>query len=259
LLNSALALYEGPEIEDETDTNPIPELYHPLNPDHMQEVIGNISFYLDSFVYSDIVKNPPSPYNDTKLNITQEFDKIDVSKERPYYEFYRAIKKTFSNFRDANYDILGDKLPHFLDDIYFPNYSMCLPFKFYLDYEENQEVYMYIKEYPKCSKHYNDSSLTEKIKVLAKEPVLKINGQDAFDFLQEFGREFYKFKNPDSHFSIIIDSIHDNKLVYTPISLEQLNHINVSFKNGETLNTKFHIIKTPEETQKKLRKKMKLI
>ncbi len=31
-LNSALALYEGPEINDENDTNPIPELYVPVAP-----------------------------------------------------------------------------------------------------------------------------------------------------------------------------------------------------------------------------------
>ena len=96
LLNSALALYEGPEINDENDTNPIPELYKNVTPDYMREVIGNMSFFLDSFVYYDILQNPPSPYDDIKVNITEEFEKIDVSQERPFYEYYRDIKKTLS-------------------------------------------------------------------------------------------------------------------------------------------------------------------
>ena len=251
-LNSALALYEGPEIKDENDTNPIEELYYEVTPDYMKYVIGNMSSFLENMVFYDIIKNPPSPYNDYKLNITQEFEKININETRPFYEFYRDVKKTLSNFHDANFDILGDKLP---GNINFSYYNYCLPFQFYLDYEENQEVYMYIKDFPECSKYYNDSSLIDKINALEKVPVLEINGQNAFDFVQEFGREFYKYKNPDSDFSINIEIIHNNHLAFIPLSLEELNHINVSFNNGETLETKYHIIKEAEELQEKIEEK----
>ena len=123
-LNSALALYEGPEINDENDTNPIPELYVPVAPAYMKEVIGNISLFLDSFVFYDIIKNPPSPYNDTKVNITEEFEMINISETRPFYEFYRDVKKTLSNSHDANFDILGGKLPDFLGNINFSDYRL---------------------------------------------------------------------------------------------------------------------------------------
>ena len=250
-LNSALALYEGPEINDENDTNPILELFVPVAPAYMKEVIGNISLFLDSFVFYDIIKNPPSPYNDTKVNITEEFEMINISETRPFYEFYRDVKKTLSNSHDANFDILGGKLPDFLGNINFSDYRFCLPFKFYLDYEENQEVYMYIKEYPKCSKYY-DQGLINNITALANVPVLEINGQNAFDFIQEFGREFYKYKNPDSDFSINIDIINDDKLVFIPLSLEELNHMDLLFNNNETLNTKFYIIKEAEESKEEI-------
>ncbi|MBO6274889.1 MAG: hypothetical protein J6M91_05020, partial [Methanobrevibacter sp.] len=234
------------------EVNPIEELYYDVTPDYMGYVIGNMSSFLKNMVFYDIIKNPPSPYNDYKVNITQEFEKININEPRPFYEFYRDVKKTLSNFHDANFDILGDKLP---GNINFSYYNYCLPFQFYLDYEENQEVYMYIKDFPECSKYYNDSSLIDKINALAKVPVLEINGQTAFDFVQEFGREFYKYKNPDSDFSINIEIIHINRLAFIPLSLEELNHMNVSFNNGETLETKYLIIKEAEESQEKIEEK----
>ena len=35
------------------------------------------------------------------------FDKIDTSKDRPFYEFYRDIKIALSESHDANLDIFG--------------------------------------------------------------------------------------------------------------------------------------------------------
>ena len=110
---------------------------------------------------------------------------------------------------------------------------------------------MYIKEYPKCSKYY-DQGLINNITALENVPVLEINGQNAFDFIQEFGREFYKYKNPDSDFSINIDIINDDKLVFIPLSLEELNHMDLLFNNNETLNTKFYIIKEAEESKEEI-------
>ena len=254
LLNSSFALQEDQEIKIESETNPIPELYQNVSIEYMTEVLGNLSKIFENYVFLDIMKNPPKPYDVFKVNVTnfqEVFADIDISQERPFYEFYRDVKVALSVFHDANLDIMGGEIPFETGNINFENYRMCLPFKFYLDYDKNNEVKLFIKEYELCSKLYNDSSLIEKITALANEPLLEINGQDALDFLQEFGTDIYKFKNPDSYFNILLDSIFDNYLVLTPISIEKLNCINLTFNNSETINTKFHIIKTAEETKEK--------
>ncbi len=179
LLTSVLTLYEDQEIKEEDDTNPIPELYQNVSIEYMTEVLGNLSNIFENYVFFDIMKNPPKPYDDIKIDVSnfqEVFADIDISQERPFYEFYRDVKVALSVFHDANLDIMGGEIPFETGNINFENYRMCLPFKFYLDYDKNQEAKLFIKEYELCSKLYNDSSLIEKITALSSEPLLEING-----------------------------------------------------------------------------------
>ena len=247
LLKPTFAIYPIPNYNSDVKANPLEELYNEVTPEYMKEVLEKVSSLFDSYVFSDILANPPYPYDDVKLNISFIFAHIEVDKNRPFYEFYRDFKMALSVLRDSNFDIIGGNITFKLDDIIpFGDYRMCLPFKFYLDYEDNKDVKMYIKDYPPCSQFY-ESSIVDLIKANENNNVVEINGTDAFDFLQNFGTEFYRFKNPDSHFSIILDSIHDNHLSFTPLTLEQLNSVNLVFNNGETLETYFHIIKQSQE------------
>ena len=251
LINSALAFYEGPELNTENDTNPIPELYEEVSPEYMENVIGNITSILDNYVFIDILKNPPNPYGDSKVDIINELYNISTNESKPFYEFYREIKMALSLSHDSILDFVGGEIPFENGSVSFSDYRMCLPFKFCLDYDKNStEVKMFIKEYPSCSGDYNES-VRDFIKNHEKEPLAEINGQDPFSFVHNFGKEIYKFKNPDGQFNIIIDSIHDNYLTFTPISIEQLNYIELNFYNNDTFNTSFKVIKTPIEANKK--------
>ena len=254
LLNSALAILPVSESNAE---NPIQELFQPVSPTYMKDTLGNISKLIDTFVFSDILKHPPSPYTDNQVDVTKLFDNIDIANERPFYEFYREVKLALSNLIDANFDITGGKVPLGNKIINFNEYRMCLPFRFYVDYDVNNETNLYIKEYPPCSKYYN-SSVREYITKHKDKPLCQINETDPFDFLQNFGTDIYKFKNPDAHFNLIIENIHDNQLGFAPLSLDQLNYIKIDFNESdcesetendcEPLETYFHIIKAGEES-----------
>ena len=77
--------------------------------------------------------------------------------------------------------------------------------------------------------------------------VIEINGTDAFEYGSNFSNEFYRFKSIDSQFAIMLDSIPDNHLKYQPLTLWQLNYINLTFENDAVLETHFHVSKTKEE------------
>ena len=210
----------------------------------MKDVIGDLKELVDSYAFSDIIKNPPSPYEDIKVNISTEFDKIISDGERPFYDFYRDIKRILSYLRDSVLDIKGGKIPLINSDqlINFEDYIFCLPFIFYLDYEEGQEVKMYIKEYTNCSKFY-DEEIKKEIKNKENIALDKINDIDAFEYIQKFGEEFYKFKNPDSYFWFILNNIHYNNLLSFPLLPKELNSINLTFSDNKNLNTHFYLIK----------------
>ena len=113
----------------------------------MNEVIQNIISLVDTFVFSDILKNPPKPYNEDKINIISELKKLIVNQNKPFYEFYRDIKMALSKTRDANLDILGGQVPLSKGLYNFEDYKMCLPFRFDLDYNDRKEIKIFIKEY----------------------------------------------------------------------------------------------------------------
>ena len=208
----------------------------------MKDVITNIKTLLGSFIFADILKEPPEPYENDTVDIISSFDNITINQNRPFYEFYRDIKMTLSRTRDANLDILGGKVPLGKDTYNFEDYRMCLPFTFYLDNKNNTEVKMYIKEYEFCSKYF-DSNVIKTIKELENVPLEKINGSDPFDFVNKFSEEFYNLKNRDAQFANMIDVIPDNTLVYQPLTPYQLNYIKLEFNNKKELVTHYHVIK----------------
>lgn len=246
LINTSLEVYERHSITPilEDDINPISELYKNIKPSYMEDIISDVKTLLDSYAFSDILKNPPSPYEDLKIDISSEFDKIKIDEERPFYEFYRDIKKILSNFKDFTLDINGLEILFSNSDttVKFTDYRFCLPFQFYLDYKTGEEVKMYIKEYSQCSNYY-DEQIKEEIKKFSKISLEKINDIDAFEYIQTFGKDFYKLKNQDSYFTFILNNIHDNNLLLFPLLPEEINSINLKFSDNNDLNINFHIIK----------------
>ena len=247
-LSPALSLYEG--SESFTEDNPIPELYAKVNTTYMTKVIENLKSLLKNYVFSDILKNPKDPYSDIKVDIQTIFDNINTKEDRPFYEFYRDVKIALSVSHDANLDIFGGNVTLGDNITNFANYRQCLPFKFYVDYNDTKEAKLFIKEYETCSKYYDDNTRNF-IKSHQNIAIKEIKGKDPFDFLQNFGLEFYQFKNPESHFSIIIDSIHENFLSFTPLSQETLKPFNLTFVDGQSLETKFTITTDPLKAQEK--------
>ena len=78
LIKTALALYENYEPESilKDDKSPITELYENVNSTYMKDVISDLKELVDSYAFSDILKNPPSPYKDIKVDISAKLDEI---------------------------------------------------------------------------------------------------------------------------------------------------------------------------------------
>ena len=245
LLSTALAVFPDLESKAEDNSNPIPELYQEVTPEYMGETLTHITSALEGYVFNDILENPPYPYNNSRVNLSTIFDEIQTKTNRPFYEFYRDLKMALAALRDSNFDIIGGNLTlntSSTEKINFGEYRICLPFQLYIDYKENQEAKIYIKEYPECSKYY-DNTVKTFINEHEKIPLEKINDTDPFEFVKNFFNEFYNPKNLDSYFNVKISLFHDKFLSFTPFSIEQLNYISFLFSDGKILETKYHIIK----------------
>ena len=187
------------------------------------------------------MKNPPKPYDESKVDLIEAFNAIPTNEKRPFYEFYRDIKITLGKSRDASMEILGKKVLLGDEIINFEDYQICLPFRFYIDYNINNQPKIFIEEFTDCSKYYDESVITF-INEHKNKPLVRINGTDPFDFIYQYASEFYNMKNRNGQFANILNFIHYNDLVNQPLSLEQINHFTIEFEK-EKLNTHFHIIK----------------
>ena len=84
------------------------DLYFDVDSDYMNQVISNLTVYFETYVYLDIAKNPPNSFH-SKINITEELINIDISKPKPFYEFFRDIKRTIAKLKDIHIVIYPSK------------------------------------------------------------------------------------------------------------------------------------------------------
>ena len=242
LLGQTLTHYSEKKLSKEYE--PISELYQMVQPLYMKIVIANIRE-----IFSNIIQNNPKPYEDLKINISDEIDKIKINERRHFYEFYRDIRIILGFLRESNLDINGLNIPFENNAINFADYRFCLPFKFYLEDKENTDPKIYIKENPDCSKFYS-STLLDYIKEHQKMPIEEINGKNAFEYIQNFANEFLKFENKNSNFQILMDRISSNSLAFIPLLPEELNSFTISFSNKDKFTTSYSIIKKENNLKK---------
>ena len=230
------------ELNLENAQNNIVELEEKVNSTYMKEVISELDSIMDAYIYSDISKNPPMQDYHIKVNIKEELAKIETSQERSFYEFYRDVRKTLNKLRDYHLNIIGKDISFGKDIINFSKYALCLPFKLNLDYKENKEDKIYIKEYPECSSYY-EKDVLDFIKSHENISLDKIEGIDSFEYIQQFGKDFYEIKNPHAHFSYFIRNFHFFYLKTIPLTQKEIDSINLIFNDNKKLALNYHIIK----------------
>jgi hypothetical protein len=101
-----------------------------------------------------------------------------------------------------------------------------------------------MKEYPECSKYYEES-VRMTIQQNLNKPIEYINGTDPFEFMMNHARDIYNMKNPESQFNNILKFFYYNELIFTPLPLEKINNIKLVFNDSESLETHFHINRGP--------------
>ena len=224
------------------EDNSLSELYNSLDTVAMNEIIEASIQGLETYVYSDIILNPPNDTYFPKVNITQELLNINISEGRPFYDFYRDYRKALNKIKDKNLLIFPVTI-NLGNEIHISQYQICLPFSLRMDYDENKEIKIFIKEYSDCSKYYSES---ERAWIKGHENIFldKINGEDAFEFIQNFGKEFYDTKNSHARFSYILRKIHIIPLYLVPFEIEEFSNFTFTFGNDDdTLKIDYHLMK----------------
>ena len=244
LISPSLSIRENSPIvlTSKNLSNSIEELNENVNSTYMKDVISDLEKVMDAYVYSDISQSPPNTDYFLKVNIQEELSKIETYKDRPFYDFYRDIRKALNKLRDIHLDIIGKDISFGKNLIRFSQYALCLPFKLLMDYNSENQIKIFIDEYPECSSYY-DEDILEFIRNNKNISLEKIQNIDAFEYIQKLGNEFYEVKNPHAHFSFYIKNFHFFYLNRIPLLQDEIDsNIIFSFKD-KILPLRYHIIK----------------
>ncbi|EDR22909.1 hypothetical protein EDI_102430 [Entamoeba dispar SAW760] len=221
-----------------------------ISKDNKKLVINRLKRNLESYVYKDILKNPPTQtgtYYYNKVDIDKEIDKINMD-EGSLYEFYSQIQNLFISAKDPllSFAILQK------DEISIRNYIAYfyyfLPFNIMIDKEKH--MYLIPKYYYKDTK----IDVPTEIENNKNNYVKSINGDDPFELIRNFGIAFSSFKSPHAQFTNSKSSTLDNSftqgnLVLLPLSKEYLRiPLTIKWENGESVDVHYSILKLPTPT-----------
>ena len=218
--------------------NPIEDLfYEPIDEQYISEVTHYLaSIIKNNYIYDDIAKNPPEPnglenYTHPPIDFENALNNIEKTN-RKFYEFYQEVKKILGTTRDLHFSIYGFKTPK---GVKFNYMTACLPFSFYVEKDENFLPRIYIQYYPNCAQYFS-----EQIKEIVQEkannkiPLELINGQDPFEYIQNWGKEYLALKNPHAQFTFNKHIIHTFSITYFPYDAKELS-MKFKFKNEEQI------------------------
>ena len=210
--------------------------------EYYNRVIDNLKKILNYYVYIDLIKNPPQPEHlpdyHPKVDTHAELEKIrsEISNETYFYDFFRKIRFLIDSYKDAHmsYGLKG-----------FPSrYSFLCPVKLKTIEPENGTAYMTAEiNYNDPSFFKNGTEVFEIIKENIGEPILEINGQSPFDFIQNFGGKFFKLKNPQANYAFQTHQYAAPYVIYFPFNENELA-FSLTYANGTGFQTEYAIVET---------------
>ena len=158
-----------------------------------------ISILNKTYIYTDIIQNPPQPENFpdyfVKFNLLKELKDIPRNN-RNKYDFYIDIMTALGKLRDLHLSIVAYDGWEYVD---YLNSYIYSPFSYIIkkDSENIPRVYMKIRENVLTT---YDESVQNFIKENENNPIFKINNTDPFEFIQNSGNEFFACKSEHCSF-----------------------------------------------------------
>ena len=221
-------------------SNDLESFYTQINSTHMKNIISNITSIIEGYAYLDISKNPPNSLHE-QINLIEELNDINTTTDRPFYEFYRDIRRVVGKLKDVHL------MPSSSFNS-FDQYMACIPISFYINLDDKNEYQLYMKNNFFCPFNYNNNSdidLFINDAINNKIEISSINGEDPFNYIQNFGKEFLSLKNDHSHFTASMQIISIFNLYLFPFNESELA-LNIELSNGQKQNISYFVFQMPQ-------------
>ena len=199
----------------------------PYNTTDYDNIILNILEALENhYVFFDIAKVPPIDIE--PVDLVSKFKSINT-QNITFYEFYQQVSKIIISLKDIHTKVYFFK---------FENFTFNGP----LDYKirtKNNTNKLYAEPL-EMSKKFFPQELIDQINEFKNYSIIKINGKEPFDYIQNFGMQILKDKH--AQFTYNFKIFNANKFDIYPFSKEDLENITITYENGRTLSFDYIIL-----------------
>ena len=206
-------------------------------------IINSLSkIFNDTYVYNNIGKNPPQPDFDknyyNKVDIQKELSRINTENQS-LYTFYQDLVKVTSKLKDGHLYYTFCKL-----DSYLQNFAFLSPIKFQINkYEGKVKIFGKNNINTEFQSYFEDyENVFQKIEKNKDVPIKSVNGKHPFDFISDFGENYFGFKSTHGNFAFKYKLLEVSPTLDAfPLSLEELTHFKVIYENEEFFETDYII------------------
>ena len=213
-----------------------------VNSNESKKIIESTKNIFEEYPFTNILKNPPN------INGKKYFDSVDLlsnldslqkeieeSSSMKYYDFYQKYYKIIKQTNDKHIVMEYEK-----NDIL----KNILVFSPVVIKTINDEKNLYLKINPGIEL-YNFTKYVqnyETIKNNEDKPIKKINDKHPFEFIRNFCKDYFTFKNINAKFTYTKRKLFGFYNLYDcPMNKDEFNLI-IEYNNNEKIETKFIVV-----------------
>jgi hypothetical protein len=242
-------------IEDNYDVVTIDKFYqyfdnHYIQKKDCEDIISLLSSLLDRYVYLDILKNPPEPFE--KIDLLQLLETVCVNESNPNSDILiismiQKIEEILSKSQDRYlYITPNSKNPDFqlLDE------SIAIsPYK--INFSNDGKAFAIPSKYIS----YFEQSIQNKIENHQDIEVSKINNKTPIDYIMGFNGQYNKLKSKQAQFIQNQNDMEEFYLFSYPFD-PSFQKITIEFSNGDNIDFNYLVL-TPKNDESFLFKDFK--
>ncbi len=207
-----------------------------IGSDASKKIIDSTKILMNEYPFINILKDPPNidgkDYFE-KVDIMKELDELQSNIEHSQmnlYEYYQRYHKIISHTNDGHIGF------YYASNISLELSDTVLISPFFIKTEIDKKSYLLHNELINYFEIESEIPFFEKIIEKENIQIKNINGQNPFDFIRNFCKDYYTFKNKNAKFSytkLLLENYF--YLSDCPLNLEEFK-LNIEYEDGDYIN-----------------------
>ena len=207
-----------------------------INSTDSKKIIDSTKILMNEYPFINILKDPPQIDGKDyfqKVDIMKELDELQSNIENSQMNLYEYYQRYLKIIRHTNDRHIGFD---YANNISLELSNTILISPFVIKTENDKKSYLLHNDLINYFEIESEIPFFEKIIKKENTSINNINGQNPFDFIRNFCKDYHTFKNKNAKFSftkLLFETYFD--LSECPLNLEEFK-LNIKYEDGDYIN-----------------------